>query len=187
LVFWVRLFFVSCLFISNFTEWNIRRARQLPNRRRIHLGASQKSKKTIAKDKTAVASQVGTTNRPRGRPPKSTDPQPLISNAEPVIQESDPLATVSVSLPAGQLPQEHEDSVPKEDWIVPAQPTKVMVQTFRKERQENSELKKKLQVCEDEFKKFKQERNSKIARLENRLEKLLERVSLIILSLSLVF
>jgi hypothetical protein len=146
-----------------------------------------KGSKTIVKPKTAVASQAGPTNRPRGRPPKSKDPQPLNSNADPVIEESDPLAAVSLSLPAGQPPQEHEESVPKEDWVVPAQPSEVMVETFRKEREEKSELKKKLQVCEDEFKRFKQESNTKIARLENRLEKLLESVSLIILSLSLVF
>lgn len=59
-----------------------------------------------------------------------------------------------------------------------------MVEATRKEQEQNRHLKKKLQESEDAFYKFKEESNSKIAGLENRLEKLLGEVNFIIISFS---
>jgi hypothetical protein len=68
---------------------------------------------------------------------------------------------------------------------VPAQTAPDMVEAIRKEREQNRHLKKKLQKSEDAFYKFKEESNSIIVGLENRLEKLLGEVNFIIISFSL--
>ena len=161
-------------------------------------------------DTTAPDLEAVTTTKKRGRPHKVPACNPTIAIEEPLLQQPviDPVACSSVSISAvDQLQQERDASVQKQNelhqenssvlkrnqiqqgsdapgLLVPlTQSAPDIVETLRRERALNCDLKKKLQQSQDDFDKFKEESNSKISALENKLETLLGQVNFFYISL----